>query len=99
MELNLKGRAISYSEPALFLLMALYGQMETNRPSNLSTKADAGAILAVFDLSFKQRRPQDLLNLSKFADHAFGTFWLMVGKELKDPTPSNIEVSDRITHL
>lgn len=29
MELNLKGRAISYSEPALFLLMALYGQMKT----------------------------------------------------------------------
>ncbi|KAI4105014.1 MAG: hypothetical protein LQ339_003631 [Xanthoria mediterranea] len=67
MELNLKGRAISYSEPALFLLMALYG-----------------AILAAFDLLFKQRRPQDLLNLSKFADHAFGTFWLMVAPQLAE---------------
>ncbi|KAL8996206.1 MAG: hypothetical protein Q9169_004228 [Polycauliona sp. 2 TL-2023] len=67
MDLNVKGRAISYAEPALFLCVALYG-----------------AILAVFDILFRQRRPQDLLNPSKFSDHAFGIFWLLMAPQLAE---------------
>ena len=44
-----------------------------------SLKYISGAILAVFDIILKQRRPQDLLNLSKFSDQAFGRFWLLIG--------------------
>ncbi|KAL8780541.1 MAG: hypothetical protein Q9213_006437 [Squamulea squamosa] len=67
MALNLKGRALSYAEPALFLLFALYG-----------------AALAVFNIVIKQRRPQDLLNGSKFSDQAFGAFWLMLAPSLAE---------------
>ncbi|KAL8823808.1 MAG: hypothetical protein Q9170_008314 [Blastenia crenularia] len=40
------------------------------------------AILVVFDLLLFKRRPKDLLSFSKFADHTFSRFWLILAPRL-----------------
>ncbi|KAL8669649.1 MAG: hypothetical protein Q9168_005775 [Polycauliona sp. 1 TL-2023] len=86
MDFNIKGRAASYTEPALFLCVALYGSNDQDSGMRSFTEAFAGAILAVFDLIFRQGRPQDLLNLSKFSDHAFAP--QLAEKEVEKGVPA-----------
>lgn len=39
----------------------------------------SAAIIELFYIMLVKRRPQDLLNISKFSDDVFSRFWLLVG--------------------
>lgn len=39
------------------------------------------AVVELFYVVLVKRRPQDLLNITKFADDTFSRFWLMMGMQ------------------
>lgn len=52
------------------------------KPSIILVADVISAVVTFFDLLLVQRKPQELLSFSKFADHSFSRLWLALGPKL-----------------
>ncbi|KAL8931483.1 MAG: hypothetical protein Q9216_007187 [Gyalolechia sp. 2 TL-2023] len=75
--------------PLIVILVDLYGWLGSNLLVAVPLIVVSASVLTFFDLLLLQRKPQEILSVSKFLDHSFSRFWLMMGAKFAEEETEN----------